>query len=407
MANKRIAVGVVMISLLLTAACGSDDDTTEQAAVTTTAAPTTSTTAPTSTEASAPESSDADEPVDEAPDPVVVDEAFLMEQASKSLGPDQPGAVMVAVFDAAGSSVHAALGTDPAGAPPQLDDAFRVGSITKAFTAITVMTLVDDGAVDLDGPVSDYVTRVAIDGDVTVRDVLRHSGGIDDPTGFLTAIADDRSRVWTPEDVLAITRLDDLEPGTAHEYANVNYNVLGVLIEDVTGQPYHEVVRERILEPIGMNGTYLAYYETGAEVFAGYYDVFGESGFGGTPEPIDFDLTSTETYAWASGAMVSTPGDLHLLMSALFGGELLPASLVDEMTPETGYGLGLEAPDFESASPLFGHSGRIAGSGTWLIHAPDTGATVFTVSNGDHLLVSPATRAVAEAIGSPEFTLGN
>jgi D-alanyl-D-alanine carboxypeptidase len=338
---------------------------------------------------------------------IVIDEGFLLEQAGKSWDPDGPGAVLVAVFGPDGATVHAAVGTDPNGTPPSLEDVFRVGSITKTFTAITVLSLVDDGIVDLDSPVADYVTRFDIDADITVRNVLQHTGGIDDPIGFLTAIADDRSRVWTPEEVLAGTRLDDLEPSASHSYANVNYTILGVLIEEVTGQQYHEVVRQRLLEPLAMDSTYLAFHEQGAEVFSGYYDAFGENGFTGSPEPIDFDFTSTVTHAWASGAMVSTARDLHVMMSALFAGEILSAPLVDEMTPVEGYGLGILVPDFTSATPLFGHDGRVSGSGTWLIHAPETAATVFVVSNGDHLLVSPATRSVAEAIGNPDSTIAD
>lgn len=75
------------------------------------------------------------------------------------------------------------------------------------------------------------------------------------------------------------------------------------------------------------------------------------------------------------------------------------------MTPTDGYGIGLLVPDFASATPLFGHDGRVPGSGTWLAHAPETAVTVFVVSNGDHLLVSPATRAVAEAIGNPDVAI--
>lgn len=384
-----------MATVLLVAACGTSEGAGDQPALTT---------VPLST-LDEPEVTERKQTEEASEASIVIDEGFLLEQAQKSWDPSGPGAVLVAVFGPDGPAVHAAVGTDPSGTSPSLDDAFRVGSITKTFTAITTLLLVDDGILDLDAPVADYVTRFDIDAGITIRNVLQHTGGINDPIGFLTAIADDRSRVWTPEEVLAGTRLDELESSGSHSYANVNYTILGVLIEEATGQAYHEVVRQRLLEPLAMGDTYLAFYEQGADVFAGYYDAFGENGFSGSPEPIDFDFTSTATHAWASGAMVSTARDLHVMVSALFAGEIFSASLVDEMTPLDGYGLGILVPDFASATPLFGHDGRVPGSGTWLIHAAETGATVFVVSNGDHLAVSPATRSVAETVGNPDLTI--
>jgi D-alanyl-D-alanine carboxypeptidase len=283
-----------------------------------------------------------------------------------------------------------------------------VGSITKTFTAVTVLSLVDEGLIDLDAPVTDYVTRFEIDAGITVRDALQHTSGLADEVGYLTAIFDEPTRIWSPEEVLAGIQTNDVDVNASavHAYANTNYTVLGVLIEEVTGSPYHEVVRERVIDPLGMGGTYLAFHEEGPSVFGGYYRVFGDNdSFSGTPQPLDFDFTSVETHAWASGAMVSTARDLHVMISALFDGSIISPVLVSEMTPDLEYGLGLYAPEWTSETPLIGHDGRIPGAGTFLIHAPETGATVFTVSNADYLFVSPATGAVAEAIGVPGFRL--
>ncbi len=335
----------------------------------------------------------------------VIDEVFLEEQANKSLDPNRPGAVMVVVFDAAGDMRYASVGTDPTGATPTPADHFRVGSITKTITALTVLTLVDNGLIGLDDPVSDYVSRLTIDDRITVRDALQHSSGLPDPfdlqPDLLRTLTDDPTRRWSPEDMFELAIAEGLAfaPGERFAYSNTNYTVLGVMIEEVVGLPYHEVVRERIIEPLGMTGTYLAGFEDGPEVFGGYIS------FRGSDEPLEFDFTSMETASWAAGGMVSTAPDLHTMFSALFAGEIIAQDLVNEMTVNPTDGLGIWAPEWTSQTPLLGHDGRIPGAGTFLVHAPETGATVFTVSNADWLKVSPATGEVAEAIGVPGVTL--
>ncbi len=388
---RRLRFGGLIVVALVGASCSSDG---VQSTAPTDVLPTSTTAvagqeAPTTPQSTAP----------------VIDEAFLEEQANKSLDPDRPGAVMVVVFDAAGDIQHASVGTDPTGATPAPTDHFRVGSITKTFTALTVLTLVDDGLIDLDAPVSDYVARLSIDDRITVRDVLQHSSGLPDPfdvqPDLLTTLVDDPTRQWSPEDMTNLAVAGELAfpPGERFAYSNTNYTVLGVMIEEVTGTSYHEAVRQRIIGPLAMPGTYLAGFEDGPEVFGGYIS------FRGSDEPLEFDFTSIATASWASGGMVSTARDLHTMFSALFAGEIISQDLVNEMTANPTDGFGIWAPEWTSQTPLFGHDGRIPGAGTFLVHAPETGATVFTVSTADWLKVSPATGAVAEAIGVPGVTL--
>lgn len=334
----------------------------------------------------------------------VIDASFLAEQVAKSWDSSRPGAVMVSVFDRDGGTVHASVGTDSNDAVPSPNDRFRIGSITKMITAMTVMSLVEEGTVDLDAPVADYISRVEIDDRITIRDLLQHSSGLPEYTFgdlYLRALAEEPARAWSPEEVIALapSTTPEFEPGSAFAYSNTNYTVLGVVIEEVTERTYHEAVRERIFDPLGMSDSYLEGYEAGPPVFGGYTDIFGEI------EPVDFDFTSIATNAWASGGVVSTGPDLHRMISAFFAGDILSPSSVAEMTNNTEWGFGFFAPEWTSATPLLGHDGRTVGSGTFLIHAPETGMTVFTVANADHLKVSPATGSVAEAIGVPGVQL--
>ena len=166
------------------------------------------------------------------------------------------GAFMVAVSDADGEVVYAGSGTDPDGNPLTPDAALRVGSITKVFTSLVTLTLVDEGLVDLDALALDYVTRVPVPDGVLVRDLLQHTSGIPehvDRPGFFDMLHDDQRRVWSPEEAVdLIAGIEPLfAPGAEWSYSNTNYLILGVLNEEVTGRPLHEVLRSLLLDPLG------------------------------------------------------------------------------------------------------------------------------------------------------------
>lgn len=288
------------------------------------------------------------------------------------------GGLLFAVVDPSGDVVAGSNGSDARGEAPTADATFRVGSITKVFTSVATLTLVDDGLVDLDASAADYVTRVPLPADVTVRNLLQHSSGIDsytdNPAFFDTTFAD-LSRVWTPEDAFEWVADEPqlFEPGSEFRYSNTNYTILGILIEEVTGQAYHEVLRDRIIDPLGMSSTYLAIFDDGTAPF----DPFeGDVGPG-------FDYTSLATGAWSGGGMVSSAGDLHIFFSALSDGEVISTDMYEAMTDSDEYGLGLEMH-----GDSYGHSGQIPGYDTFVTHSPDTGITGFVATTAPGLDLS-------------------
>ena len=280
------------------------------------------------------------------------------------------GGLLFAVIDASGEVVAGSNGSDAAGVVPTTDDAFRIGSITKVFTSVATLALVDDGLVDLDASAADYVTRVPVPGDVTVRNLLEHRSGIasytDHPDFFATAF-EDLDRVWTPEDAFEWVADEPplFEPDSQFHYSNTNYTILGILVEEVTGQPYHQVLRDRIIEPLGLSSTYVAGFEDGPTPF---------DPFEGDVGP-DFDYTSVATSAWSGGAIVSTAADLHTFFSALSDGRMISAEQYQGMTDSDEYGLGLEIH-----GDTFGHGGSIPGYETFLTHSPETGLTGFVAT---------------------------
>ncbi len=323
------------------------------------------------------------------PEPAV-DEDLLSVQLAGIIVPKGMGAVMVALVDSDGAVNYASKGSDPAGAPLSPDAVFRIGSNTKMFTSVLTLTLVEDGLIDLDASVTDYVTRVGVPEGVTVRDLLQHTSGIpsytEPPASILSKALDDPERVWSPEEIVALVADTPplFEPGARVSYSNTNYTILGVLVEEVTGMPFAVTLRARILNPLGLNSTYLAGFEEGPEPFGAYT----------AGKPIDFPDTAVATGAWAAAGLVSSVEDLHAFLSALFDERVIPAELLAAMTGNDEYGLGIARfPDF---GELYGHSGGIPGYTTIVLHAPDTGRTAVWVATNDTAIFNAPIRTVAE-----------
>lgn len=324
-----------------------------------------------------------------------LDQAFLAERVERLQVPDDVGAVMVTVIDSDGVPIVAADGADPTGVVPTASDRFRVGSISKTFTALTALSLVDDGLIGLDDPIDDHLTRAAGWDGVTVRDLLQHTSGVPNYTevdGFFDMLAEDHGRIWTPEEMVGLVADDapDFDAGSDFRYSNTNYILLGMLIEDVTGQPFDQVMRARVIDPAGMSDTYLAGAEDGPDPIGSFTSMWEPLA------PVDFDYTSIATSAWSAGAMVSTAEDLHRLFTALFGGQLISEEGLAEMTANEDYGFGIELWDGEKT--LVGHGGRIVGFETLVFHAPESGQTAFWATNSDELHFGSLVGEVVEAM---------
>lgn len=330
-----------------------------------------------------------DDPVD------ILDEASLQTIADRVQVAE--GAFLIAVVDGNGDAHQASVGVAQDGAVPTSTDTFRVGSITKVFTALTTLTLVDDGLVDLESPVSDYVTRVAVPEGLTVRDLLQHRSGLFDTVsveGFLPQILVDQARVWTPEEQMELIsdRRPLFAPGAQFSYSSTNYVVLGVLIEEVTGRPYHEAVRNRITDPLALSSTYLAGFEAGPEPFDPYTNPSV------TADGESFGYTAIASAAWSAGAMVSSAPDLHTLFVALFKNQIISPELTGQVTTGVSYGLGVELDDWPNG--LVGHTGGIFGYLTFVRHSVESEITAFFALTDDGANPLPARRPLVDALAA-------
>lgn len=196
---------------------------------------------------------------------------------------------------------------------------FRLGSITKQFTATLILQLVEQGKVKLDGRLSDYLPeyRKDVGEKVTVHQLLNHTSGIPSYTsqpGFLKDVSRNPYSVDEFVKKFASNSLE-FEPGSKFSYNNSGYFLLGAIIEKVTGQPYEKVLKEKIFDPLGMKSTGYDHYATILEKRASGYEKTPE-GYANAPY-LDMSLP------YSAGSMYSTVEDLYLWDQALYTDRVL------------------------------------------------------------------------------------
>ena len=307
-------------------------------------------------------------------------------------------AALAVVSDAKGESAGVAVGKGSleTGQAPPMDGEVRIGSNTKTFVAVVVMQLVQEGKVGLDEPIETYLPGLikgeGIDASrITVRQLLQHTSGLPDFDETLVGTTDVfqyRHHYVTPRDVLdsALSKPAQFEPGAQWKYTNTNYIVLGMLIERVSQRPVGEQIDERIVKKLGLSHTYFP--APGEEKIRGTHP----QGYDLSAEGKLEDITEMDpAWAWAAGAMVSTPSELNTFFQAVFDGRLLTQSSIDEMKngavdassylgPGTVYGLGLIGRSLSCGGTAWGHGGDIAGYHTRGGVGPDGTAVTVAVT---------------------------
>ena len=271
---------------------------------------------------------------------------------------------------------------------------FRLGSITKQFTAASILLLEERGKLKIDDPVKKYMTDAPGAWDkVTIFHLLTHTSGIPSFTGLPDYRKTEPFPV-TPAELVARFRDKPLEfePGDRMKYDNSGYVLLGYLIEKVTGEAYEKFVRENIFAPLGMNDSG---YDSNSAVIprraAGY--ARGRDGF----ENAGFIHMSVP---YAAGALYSTTEDLLKWEQGLFGGKVIrPESLTKMTTPfKNSYAFGLDITT-DNGRKVIDHGGAIEGFSTELRYFPADKLTIIVLSNVE----GPAPGEIAGKLGSLAF----
>jgi len=252
---------------------------------------------------------------------------------------------------------------------------YRIGSITKVFTATMIMQLVDERKLTLDAPLSRFFPQLPNAAIITVDQLLSHRSGLHNFTSD-PAYGTYMSQPKTQAELLTIIgqAKTDFEPGAKYAYSNSNYVVLGFIVEKLTKLPYAQAVQQRIGKKAGLTSTY----------YGGKIDPRKQEALSYERAGTDWKLSSETDMSipGGAGALVATPADLNRFLSALFGGKLVSASSLTTMrTMRDGYGRGLMEVPF-GAKKGYGHSGGIDEFASRAYYFPDGQLAVAVCANG-------------------------
>ncbi len=283
--------------------------------------------------------------------------------------------------------------------PVTQDTVFRIGSVTKTFTAIAVMQLWEQGLVDLDAPANDYLRAYQLipakttHRPATVRNLLTHTSGIPEvayPSRILGPVFGEMVKPGRPVPSLADHYRGGIrlaaEPGTRYTYSDDGFATLGQIVEDVSGTPFDRYLRGRIFEPLGMADTDLLRSDGVKGGLATGYEL----GSKGAKAVDDRELITA-----GGGAIFSTPRDMARYVAALLGrganehGSVLkPATLATMFEPQyqpdpriPGIGLAFSRVDV-GAHLAVEHGGILPGFTSQIFIAPDDGVGVIAFTNG-------------------------
>ena len=221
------------------------------------------------------------------------------------------------------------------GAPLAVEDHMRVGSVTKSFTVTVILQLVDEGLLSLDDPLSRFFPDIQ-NSDSTIAELANMKSGIYNYTEdaqFVEELVEDFLRIWMPQEIVDVADRNApyFEPDGGWHYSNTSTIILGMIIEQVTGNPVGVEIQQRIIEPLALGGTLYPTSPDIPEPFSRGYMFAG-------PDVGLMDITLTDpSSSAASGAMISRLRDLHKWAGALGRGTLLSAGVqrqrIDSLAP--------------------------------------------------------------------------
>lgn len=269
------------------------------------------------------------------------------------------------------------------------DTRYRIASITKLFTAVMVMQLVDEGRLGLDATVRDVLPGWKGEGAavIRVRHLLNHTSGLANMDNLPSFEAAQKSGIpsyqlpHSSDELLALyaSGKQVAEPGKAFDYNNADYVVLGKIIEAREGAAYDAALARRITAPLGLTDTRLIHQQDIAPRLAATYFKDGD-------KPLINDLPVYMENWYAAGGMASTTADLARFATALYGGRLVkPDSLKQMLTPGLeDYGFGQWVFDLKvrgTPHRVAQRPGRIMGANTSLLRFLDDDVTVVILAN--------------------------
>lgn len=256
---------------------------------------------------------------------------------------------------------------------------FRLGSVTKQFTATAILLLQERGKLSVQDPICKYVEGCpAAWSEVTIHHLLSHTGGIPNFTNFPDYLPKMMMPVTAKEMIARFKDKPlDFKPGEKWSYSNSGYFLLGYIIEKVAGEPYESFVQKNIFEPLKMMSTGYDHFDTILKNRATGYSL----NKGKMVNSLYLDMTQP----YAAGSLYSTVEDLFLWNEALYSDKLLSGKSREAMmTPvknDYGYGLAIQT---KWGRKMISHGGGINGFSTFIARFPDEKVTVVVLRNADY-----------------------
>ena len=253
---------------------------------------------------------------------------------------------------------------------------YRIGSISKTITATLILKAVEEGKITLDKKLADFYPSIKNADMITVEQLLRHRSGIHSFTD------DEDYETWntqpkSEEELLDIISKGNSEfkPDSTFKYSNPNYILLSFILQKIYNKTYAEIVREKIVLPLGLNHTYF-----GSAINAQNNECYSYSFSGKWEKETETDMS----IPMGAGGIVSSPTDMVKFGNALFSGKIISKKSYTQMTNiKDGYGMGLfKLPFYEKEG--FGHTGAIDGFSSMLSFYPESGVTFALLSNGNN-----------------------
>ena len=270
--------------------------------------------------------------------------------------------------------------------PMRIEDHFRIGSITKTFTATLLLILADEKKLALDDPVSKYVAWVPNGDKITLRMLANMTSGLHSYTevdAWDKTMFDNLKRVWTPRELVdvGIKHAPDFPPGQGWHYSNTNYVLLGMILEQVTGKKIQDSFAEKIFKPLKLTQTS---WPVGAALPKPY-------AHGTTLQSFNNKLADAThrdpSWAFTAGELISTMADLHTWVVSYTTGSLVSPEMQKQrltwvtmppMTPEHAYGIGIGIDH-----GWLGHTGELPGYNCSASYLPDKKAVIVVMVNTD------------------------
>lgn len=277
---------------------------------------------------------------------------------------------------------------------------YRIGSITKMFTAAMILQLVEEGKLKLTDALDRFFPQVPNAGKITIVQLLWHRSGTPNIKREQSSQRDVKTIPVTKAEILAmiVKAKPDFEPDTKHSYSNSGYQLLGLILEKVTGKTYEEALKERISSKVGLPDTYVA---TG-NIDVSKNEALTYMNFGDGWKPVP---ETHPSILFSAGAIVSTPNDMAKFIQALFDGKIVSKESLDQMKMiRDGEGSGMEPFTF-AGKTFYGHTGGADNYGAWLAYLPEEKLTIAYTTNAKVYPVANIMGGVVDIYYNKPFTI--